>query len=228
MSVQAEVRPARSVEKMRIVVVDDHRMFAQLLAITLGDQPDMECVGIANDVATALSMVTALRPDLVLMDARLQDGDGVAATAELVATNPGLRVAVLSGFIDTALMRRAAEAGACALHPKDGDLEEILSAVRRARAGTFVVQPQLLRSLVAQSRDAQPLHPPLTEREHAVLQFLAAGLDASVIARELGISVNTCRGYVKNLLTKLGAHSQLEAVVFALRTGLVGVGDVAP
>ena len=152
MSVQAEVRPAGPAEKMRIVVVDDHRMFAQLLAITLGDQPDMECVGIANDVATALSMVTALRPDLVLMDARLQDGDGVAATAELVANNPDLRVAVLSGFIDTALMRRAAEAGACALHPKDGDLEEILSAVRRARAGSFVVQPQLLRSLVAQSR----------------------------------------------------------------------------
>ncbi|KRC56998.1 MULTISPECIES: response regulator transcription factor [unclassified Nocardioides] len=221
-------RPTCAVDVMRIVVVDDHLMFAQLLAITLDDQPDMECVGIAGDVETAFGMVSALQPDLVLMDARLQDGDGVAATAELVATHPGLRVAVLSGYIDTALMRRAAEAGACALHPKDGDLREILNAVRTARAGTFVVQPQLLRSLVAHSREAKPLHPPLTEREHAVLQFLAAGLDASVIAQELGISVNTCRGHVKNLLTKLGAHSQLEAVVFALRTGLVGVSDVGP
>jgi DNA-binding NarL/FixJ family response regulator len=222
------VRPQTPLGTLKIVVVDDHTMFAQLLAITLGDQPDMEVVGIAGDVETAISMVSSLQPDLVLMDARLRDGDGVAATAELVSRYPELRVAVLSGHIDSALMRRAAEAGACALHPKDGDLEEILHAVRTARCGTFVVQPQLLRSLVTETREAPAWQPVLTDREHDVLQFLAAGLDASVIAHELGISVNTCRGYVKNLLAKLGAHSQLEAVVLAMRSGLVGVGDVAP
>ncbi|GAB3861853.1 response regulator transcription factor [Nocardioides maradonensis] len=222
------VRKETSLGTLKIVVVDDHLMFAQLLALTLDDQPDMEVVGIAGDVDTALAMVSSLQPDLVLMDARLRDGDGVAATAELVARTPGLRVAVLSGHIDSALMRRAAEAGACALHPKDGDLDEILHAVRTARSGTFVVQPELLRNLVTETRHAPAWQPALTDRERDVLQFLAAGLDACVIAHELGISVNTCRGYVKNILAKLGAHSQLEAVVLAMRSGLVGVGDVAP
>ncbi|WP_460846411.1 response regulator transcription factor [Nocardioides ultimimeridianus] len=222
------VRNETPLGTIKIVVVDDHLMFAQMLANTLDDQPDMDVVGIAGDVCTAVAMVSSLQPDLVLMDARLRDGDGVAATAELVARNPGLRVAVLSGHIDSALMRRAAAAGACALHPKDGDLDEILQAVRTARSGTFAVQPQLLRHLVSETRDAPVWQPVLTDRERDVLQFLAAGLDASVIAHELGISVNTCRGYVKSILAKLGAHSQLEAVVLAMRSGLVGVGNVAP
>ncbi|GAA4093651.1 response regulator [Nocardioides kongjuensis] len=223
---QTVSRPAPA-RPTRIVVVDDHLMFAQLLAITLADQPDMECVGIAGDVAVALEMVASLQPDLVLMDARLRDGDGVAATAELVASHPRLRVAVLSGYIDTTLMRRAAEAGACALHPKDGDVEEILHAVRTARCGSFVVQPRLLRNLGVDPA-ALAAHPPsLSAIEHEVLQFLAAGLDASVIAQELGIPVGRCRGHVQDVLTKLGAPSPLEAVVVALRSGLVGVSDVA-
>ncbi len=207
-------------------MVDDHLMFAQLLAITLADQPDMECVGIAGDVAVALEMVASLQPDLVLMDARLRDGDGVAATAELVASHPGLRVAVLSGYIDIALMRRAAEAGACALHPKDGDVEEILHAVRTARCGSFDVHPRLLHSLGLDTSALVPQPPSLTDIEREVLQFLAAGLGTSVIAHELGIPVSSCRAHVQDVLTKLGAPSPLEAVVVALRSGLVGVSDV--
>jgi DNA-binding NarL/FixJ family response regulator len=212
-------------DSLGILVVDDPQVFAQLVAVMLSHHPDLECLGIASDVDSALAMADSLEPDLVLMDVQLRDGDGIAATAELVRRKPDLRVVVLSAFIDRALMRRAADAGACSLLPKDGDLSEMLHAIRNARSGDFVVQPRLLRELVSDRRVPTPRLPSLTARELEVLRLLAAGLDASVIAHELGISVNTCRGYVKNLLAKLGAHSQLEAVVIAMRNGVIGMGD---
>lgn len=212
-------------DSLGILVVDDHQVFAQLVAVMLSQHSDLECLGIASGVDSALAMADALEPDIVLMDVQLRDGDGIAATAELVRRRPGVRVVVLSAFIDRALMRRAADAGACSLLPKDGDLAEMLHAIRNARSGDFVVQPRLLRELVSDRRVPSPRLPSLTTRELDVLRLLAAGLDASVIAQELGISVNTCRGYVKNLLAKMGAHSQLEAVVIAMRNGLIGMGD---
>jgi DNA-binding NarL/FixJ family response regulator len=212
-------------DSVEILVVDDHQVFAQLVAVMLSNHDDLHCVGIAGDVAGALAMAESNAPDVVLMDVQLRDGDGIAATAELVSRDPELRVVVLSAFIDRALMTRAADAGACALLPKDGDLSEMLHVIRNARRGDFVVQPRLLRELVADSRVPHPRTPPLTARELDVLRLLAAGLDAGVISRELGISLNTCRGYVKNVLAKFGAHSQLEAVVIAMRSGLIGIGD---
>ncbi|MBO9522815.1 MAG: response regulator transcription factor [Nocardioidaceae bacterium] len=204
--------------------MDDHQVFAQLVAMMLSQHDDLECIGIAADVASALEMTAELRPDLVLMDVQLRDGDGIAATEQLTALYPDLRVVVLSAFIDRALMRRAARAGACALLPKDGEVDDMLHALRTARRGDFVVQPRLLKELVTENRGhAKP--PPLTHRELEVLRLLAAGLDTGVIAHELGISVNTCRGYVKTLLAKLGAHSQLEAVVIAMRHKLIGMDD---
>lgn len=212
-------------DSLEILVVDDHQVFAQLVAVMLSNHDDLNCVGIAGDVEGALAMAESFGPDLVLMDVQLRDGDGIAATAELVSRDPELRVVVLSAFIDRALMKRAADAGACALLPKTGDLSEMLHVIRNARRGDFVVQPRLLRELVAEQRVPHPRTPPLTARELDVLRLLAAGLDAGVISRELGISLNTCRGYVKNVLAKLGAHSQLEAVVIAMRSGLIGIGD---
>ena len=215
----------RRAKPLGILVVDDHHVFAQLVAIMLSNHEDLECLGIATDVDNALAMATTLEPDLVLMDVQLGDGDGIAATAELVRRKPHLRVVVLSAFIDRPLMQRAAAAGACALLPKDGDLSEMLHVLRTAQRGDFVVQPKLLRELVIDRRVPAQRLSPLTTRELEVLRLLAAGLDAGVIARELGISLNTCRGYVKNLLAKLGAHSQLEAVVIAMRNGLIGLDD---
>lgn len=211
-----------------VLVVDDHQVFAQLVAMMLSSHADLDCVGIATDVAGAFAMTASLEPDLVLMDVQLKDGDGVAATEELVRRYPDLRVVVLSAFIDRHLMGRAADAGACALLPKDGDLSEMLHALRSARRGEFVVQPRLLKELVSEPRIPAQRSPALTVREHEVLRLLAAGLDVAVIARELSISMNTCRGYVKTLLAKLGAHSQLEAVVLAMRSGLIGGNDEAP
>ena len=207
----------------RVMVVDDHVVFAELFGLALSGEDGFEFVGRADGVSAGIRMVESLSPDIVVMDVRLGDGDGIAATTQLTRDHPGLRVIVLTAFVDADLMRRAADAGACALLPKDGELSEMMHALRTARDGGFVVHPRLLKTLVSGEGRPQPL-PPLTQREQDVLQMLAAGLEANAIARELGISLNTCRGYVKNLLTKLGAHSQLEAVVVAMRNGLIRVG----
>jgi len=208
-----------------VLVVDDHTTFSDLLAMALEHQPDLTCVGTANSVAEALAMVDELRPDLVLMDVRLGDGDGIAATAQLTALYPQLRVVVLTAHTDAALMQRAADAGACALLPKDGSLPDMLDALRSSRLGGLVVHPTLLKVLVTSHPARGAYVPPLTRREREVLRLLADGLDARATARNLGISVNTCRGYVKSLLLKLDAHTQLEAVVTATNLGLVSVGS---
>ncbi len=207
----------------RVLVVDDHTTFSDLLAMALDREPDLTCVGTAASVARALVMVDELRPDLVLMDVHLGDGDGVAATAKLTQTYPELRVVVLTAHTDTALMQRTADAGACGLLRKDGSLPDMLEALRNSRQGGLVVHPAVLRDLVTSQAPRGDYLPSLTRREREVLAMLAEGFDARVIAKRLGITVNTCRGYVKSLLWKLDAHSQLEAVVIATSCGLVSV-----
>jgi len=207
----------------RVLVVDDHVVFAQLVERAMRHEPDMTCIGTASSVTEARRLCTTLRPDVVLMDVRLPDGDGVDAATEIVGDNPGVRVVVLSAFIDAALMRRASLAGATALLAKDGDLDELLVAIRSSECGSLSVNPKLLHQLVREAPKAAP-GPDLTQREREVLRMLAEGSDLTVIAREMSISVHTCRGHVKNVLAKLGVHSQLQAVVVGMRHGLIEPG----
>ena len=209
----------------RVLLVDDHKTFTDLVQVALAGEPDLMCVGAAHHAAAARTMTAQLDPDVVLMDVNLKVDDGLDLTVELLAARPGLRVIVLTAHSDVQVMRRAAKIGACALLPKDGSLPELLDALRHARPGGFRVHPALLHDLITedlagQSEDGQP--PQLTAREQRVLELLAEGRDVRSIARQLDISVHTCRGYVKALLSKLDAHSQLEAVVVARTQGLVG------
>jgi DNA-binding NarL/FixJ family response regulator len=207
-----------------VLVVDDHKTVADLLAVVLDADPDFTCVGTAPGVAKGLAMVHELKPDLVLMDVHLGDGDGVEATSELTATYPELRVVVMTAHADAPLMRRASDAGACCLLHKDGSLTDLLQALRTARRGGLIVHPALLESLMAsRPRRRSDYLPPLTRRERDVLKMLADGAEAREISKKLGISVHTCRSYLKSLLQKLNAHSQLEAVVIAKNHGLVWV-----
>jgi DNA-binding NarL/FixJ family response regulator len=217
------VHDRRTSTQTRVLVVDDHRTFGDLIEIALASEGDLDCVGTATTVSRAQAMVSALRPDVVVMDVHLGDGDGIAATHELTAADRDLRVVILTAFVDQALMRRAASAGACALLPKDGSLADLLGAVRGAQRGQFLVHPRLVSEMGRAVVPAQR-QPELTPRELQVLQMLGAGAGAHVIARELGISVATCRGHVKNVLVKLGAHSQLEAVVIAMKHQMIRVG----
>jgi DNA-binding NarL/FixJ family response regulator len=165
-------------------------------------------------------MVSDVRPDIVVMDVQLGGDDGVEVTAQLTARHEDLRVVILTAHASRDLMRRAIAARACGLLPKNGALPDLLRTLRSARRGGFVVDPRLFQSLLEKPED--PL-PALTPRELMVLRQLAAGKDTTTVARQLGLSVHTCRGYVKSLLVKLDAHSQLEAVAIAIRRGIVDV-----
>ena len=217
---------SREVTRTRVLVVDDHRTFTDLLALALAGQPDLECVGTAATAEAALSLAERMDPDVVLMDVRLGNDDGLDVTAALTARSDEVRVVVLTAHATQGLLERAAEVGACCLLPKDGSLEEMLTGLRAARRGGFIVHPTLMYALMKGAQRQGPPPPELTQREHDVLRRLAEGADVRSIARDLAISVHTCRGHVRSLLQKLDAHTQLEAVASATRMGLLR-GDEA-
>jgi len=202
------------------VVVDDHATVAELLCRALSTEPDLICLGSANSYAEGETLLTALRPDVAVLDARLGDGNGVDLAAKLTRDRPELRVVILTGYADAELATAAAEAGVAWLVSKQGSLDRLLSSVRAAPRDGLGVDPTLFLEISRPTAGATA-PPRLTKREHEVLQLLAEGLDTRGIARTLNISVNTCRGYIKSLLARLGAHSQLQAVAIATGHGLV-------
>lgn len=208
---------------MGVLVVDDHSTFAELLALALDSEPDLHCVAVAADRATAIEAAREHAPDIAVVDLLLGREDGISLAAELASLRPGIRVVILTAHADQIVMRRASAAGVCGLLAKNGSLNDLLNTLRSARPGGFIVDPQLLQRLVS-TRDNTPVDlPSLTPREQEVLELLADGQDARTAARSMGISLHTCRSYIKNVLAKLDAHSQLEAVATATRVGIVHV-----
>lgn len=207
----------------RVVIVDDHDLVAQALATTLGAEDDLTVVGTAPDLATGLELVAEELPDVVLLDARLPDGDGASGTAEVRRRHPAARVIVLSGDSGIEVVARAVEAGAAGFLAKTTPLEELVSAVRKVLAGVALHTPALLVEVASHLRAAEhrPGHD-LTAREREVLELLATGTGTQQIADQLVLSTHTVRNHVRNLTAKLGAHSKLEAVAIATREGLLG------
>lgn len=221
-----EVAATRPSAPTRVLVVDDHRTFAELLSRALNAEPDLECVGHAQNSNEAQVAVARLHADVVLMDVRLPDRDGIRTAAELVTDHPELKIIVLTAHATLADIERAAAAGVCGFLAKDGSLADVLEGLRTARRGSLILPDGLLdrlSSLGERDRAAWPWH--LTPRELEVLTLLGLGRDPRSIAKELGVSLHTCRGYVKEILAKLNVHSQLEAVVLATRSGLIRLGD---
>lgn len=218
-------------EVVRVLLVDDHQTFAELLAMGLDCQPDIRCVGHVQQGELAMHAVDALTPQVVLVDVHLGSQDGLDLAAELRQRHPDLRVIALTASLDPVDVARAARAGACAYLPKSGALEDVLNAVRTARNGRLMLPQDMVLDLVALDRRSADRAGPrdggpvLTAREQQVLELLGEGLDVNAIAKRLEIRTSTCRGYVQNLLGKLGAHTQLEAVVTATSRGLLRVRD---
>ena len=208
---------------LRVLVVDDHRTFAELLAGAL-QAAGMDVLGTAHSAAQAVGMVEDLQPDVVVMDIEMPREDGLSATRRLRQVAPHTVVAVVSAHRDPEWVVRATQAGASAFIPKDGSLTEMIDILTRVRAGQMLVAPSTFSSApTAGTRPAQAdeLRPQLTRREQEVLDCLGRGMQIKAIARVLGITVETCRGYVKSLHAKLGVRSQLEAVVKAQQLGLL-------
>ena len=211
---------------LRVLVVDDHQTFADLLSLALSSEPDLQCVGTAGSAAEAVAMAAELRPDVVVMDIEMPRQDGLAATRRLREVLPDLVIVVVTAHRDPQWVLRATQAGASAFVPKNGSLPEMLDVLRRARTGGMLVAASAFGAATAPVERA-PARPrvELTQRERDVLHCLNRGMAPKAIARVLGISLHTCRGYVKSLLAKLGVSSQLEAVVTAQRLGLIDRSD---
>jgi DNA-binding NarL/FixJ family response regulator len=205
-----------------VLIVDDHEVLAASLALVLDDQPGLATAGVAGTLAEARSLMVTASPDVVLLDHRLPDGDGVAAIGELLALRPGAAVVVLTASAGDAVLIEAIESGAAGFLSKTRSLAEVTSAVRAAASGEAVISPELLARLLPRLQRGNRAGPDeLTEREREVLALLAEGLSNAGIAERLTVSVHTIRNHVANLSAKLGAHSKLEALSIAVRDGLL-------
>jgi len=207
---------------IRVLIVDDHDVFASSLAQVLELEADLRSLGTASSIAEARTMIPNTLPDVVLMDHRLPDGDGVAAIPELQPLRTSAKFVVLTASTADHVLVTAIEAGASGFLSKSRSLDEVRSAVRAAHSGEAVISPELLARLLPRlNRRREPGRVELTERELEVLGLLAEGLTNSEIAERIVVSVHTVRNHVANLSAKLGAHSKLEALSIAIRRGLL-------
>jgi len=217
----------------RVLVVDDHEVFSDAVAMLLARQPGVELVGSARNADEAIRLVDVEpgdRPDVVLMDLDLPGGSGILATRRIRELSPDSKVVVLTALQDPEVIADALAAGACGYVPKTRAVDELMDVVRRAAAGELVMPERDLAPVLEQLRSSQArpetdrlLHR-LTRRETEILRYLAAGETTTQVARHLGISALTVQSHVKSILAKLGVHSKIEAVTLAWRLGLAPTG----
>lgn len=215
-------------DRVRVLLVEDHAAIREALALAFAQDDEFTVTGQAGSLSEARGMLDGV--DVAIVDLELPDGDGADLVEELRERPAPIHTLVLSAHADRARVARAVQNGAAAVLSKTTHLHEIVSAVRRVRAGeTLMPQDEVIDLLRFAGRlrelelDERRLLESLTPREHEVLQLLATGLDSSAIASRLQISLRIQRNHVGNILAKLDVHSQLQAVVFGLRHGVVQV-----
>jgi two-component system NarL family response regulator len=200
----------------KILIVDDHVFVRRGLVASLSLEPDLQVIGEAHSLAAALALCHELRPDIVVTDQRLGDDDGTDLVRQLRAAFPEMRCVVISSFETEEDIRRALDAGASSYVFKSAPADDLLQAVRAAGASERYLPPQVARILAQWAS-----HAALSPRELDVLQKLAAGASNKEIGCALGISVHTVKQYVASLLQKLGVNDRSQAVLEALRRGLI-------
>jgi DNA-binding NarL/FixJ family response regulator len=221
----------RAGEAIRVVVVDDHSLFRRGLQMVLSTEDDIDVVGEASDGAEALRRVEELLPDVVLMDVWMPHRSGIDACAEIKAAAPSTRILMLTSSEEEEDLFGAVRAGANGYLLKDVPAEEVADAIRAVVAGQSLITPKMAGLLLGEfnamrRRDEErtlgvPGAPRLSPRELDVLRLLARGMANREIAGSLGISENTVKNHVRNILEKLQLHSRMEAVVYAVREKIV-------
>lgn len=220
---------------IRVLIADDQAMVRAGFAALLDAQEDIEVVGQAVDGREAIARTARLTPDVVLMDVRMPELDGIAATRTLLAEDfPSVsrpRILMLTTFDLDDYVHESLRAGASGFLLKDATTDELVSAVRIVAAGEALLSPTVTRRMIAQFVDRRPaparakaVLAQLTDREREVLVLLGRGMSNAEIARELFIAEETVKTHVGKVLAKIGARDRVQAVIFAFDTGLAVPG----
>jgi DNA-binding NarL/FixJ family response regulator len=202
--------------------VEDHDMVAEAIGLMLDQAAGIRVVGRSRSLASALADLERHQPDVVVLDRRLPDGDGIEALATLAAVAPRARILVLTGEATAAVAARVAEAGGSGLVLKSARLRDLEAAVRQVAAGEVVFAPGLLPGVLDRlTGRVLRAGATLTAREWQTLVLLSEGASIGEITGRLGVARNTARNHIQRVLEKLGARSKLEAVAIARREGLL-------
>ncbi len=218
MSIQTATRAAR------VVIVDDQTLFRTGLARLLDEDPRVEVVGQAKDGADLIDRVLSLKPDVILMDLKMPNIDGIEATRRIVAEHPEIKVLILSTFDADSYVLQALRAGASGYVLKDSQPDAIVSSILAVMSGERVMANAVANrvlDLLTGTATPKQFYDGLTAREIEILKLLATGLANKQIARRLAISEKTVRNHVSHMYEKLQIYDRSQAVLYAVRKGLV-------
>jgi DNA-binding NarL/FixJ family response regulator len=217
-----------SVDPVRVLLVDDDDLMRAGLRSVLSSDETIEVVGEAGDGRLALGSVRELRPDLVLMDIRMPDLDGISATREVLDAAPDVKVVVLTTFEDDDYIFEALSAGASGFLLKRTKPEELIAAIHTVADGDSLLSPSVTRRVIDRMATAQPVAglsgarlEALTPREREVLELIGRGLSNREIAETFVIEESTVKTHVKRILMKLGLRDRVQAVILAYETGVI-------
>lgn len=206
---------------IRTLIVDDHELVRRGLHAYLMTEEEIQVVGEAANGKEALALIRKTNPDVVLMDLVMDEMDGVEATREAVRIQPGIRVIVLTSYLNDDKLFPVLEAGAFSYLLKTSRAEEIAAAIRSAHQGESTLEPKVSARLLKQVRKPDPLpHEDLTDREREVLGLLGQAKTNQQIADSLMIGIKTVKTHVSNILSKLGLEDRTQAAVYAVKHGL--------
>ncbi len=214
---------------IRILIADDHAIVRKGIRALLATERDLQVIGEAGDGAEALAQAQALCPDVILMDLVMPKLDGIEATRQITAHQPGVHILVLTSFAADDKVFPAIKAGALGYLLKDSGPDELIQAIRQVHQGQPSLEPSIARKVLTELSHPPraPLTPePLTERELAVLRLVAQGKNNKDIGEQLVISEMTVRTHVSNILSKLHVASRTQAALYALKEGIASLEDV--
>lgn len=220
---------------VRIMIVEDHELLREGLALMVGRAPDLEVVALASSAEEALERWDEARPDLVLLDLRLPGMSGTELCALLKERKPSVQVVILSAHEELTVILEAVQAGACAYIPKDISARDLVENLRRVRDEGSLLEPFLAKRLLseltrrptpgapAMQRVAPDSGPALSAREMEILRRVVAGAANKEIAADLSISNFTVANHLKNIYRKLGVKDRTQAVLAAMNRGLLAM-----
>jgi DNA-binding NarL/FixJ family response regulator len=213
-------QPGAVVTRIRVLLVDDHQLIRGGLRRAFDWEEDFEVAGEAGSIAEAVRALNRLKPDVLVTDVRLPDGDGIKLTKQVRASNPNIGIVVLTMYAGDDQVFAALEAGASGFVGKDAPSDEVVAAARHAAANPQAFTARDLSGAM-QRRMAAPVGPKLSPREREVLDLLVDGLGIAQVARRLYIAEATAKTHVGRIYEKLGAANRAQAVMAAVRLGLV-------